>query len=66
MTKEKFLVLANETARIINSTMPVYEAEQIHSSIDERNYIGRSEETTPIKIIDIKALLQAIENEKSN
>ena len=66
MTKEKFLVLANETARTINSTMPVYEAEQIYSSIDERNYIGRSEETTAIKIIDIKALLQAIENEKSN
>ncbi|GEM_PF-5639878 len=56
ITPEKFKQLAAETARIQLST----------EMIDpEAPYEGRTEETVPIKIIDINALLQAIENEKT-
>ena len=60
MTKERFLKLAEKTAQIKQSTMPIYQIRKSAEPIP----IGRTEETVEIKIIDIKALLEAIENEK--
>ncbi len=59
MTKEKFLELANKTAQVKESTKPIRVGEG-----DNSVQISRTTETVPIKIIDIKALLQAIEKEK--
>ena len=58
MTPQKFKELASKTARIIESTNPVVNNCFLN--------IGRTKETTKIKMIDIKALLQAIEQEKIN
>ena len=55
MTPEKFKQLASETARIQESTL--------FNNLDVPSE-GRTEETVPIKIIDINALLQRIEEEK--
>jgi hypothetical protein len=56
MTPERFKQLAYETAHVQESTRMI--------NVDAP-YEGRTEETVPIKIIDINALLQAIENEKA-
>lgn len=61
MTKERFLELANNTAQVKESTKPNWK----HTENGDWIQQGRTEETVPIKIIDINALLQAIENEKS-
>ena len=63
MTPQKFMELAHQTAHIQESNTYVYEAND-----KERQGIpiGRSKETMPIQIIDIKALLEAIETEKSD
>ena len=55
MTPEKFKQLANETARVQESTT----WKNRHDPFE-----GRTEETVLIKIIDINALLQKIEGEK--
>ncbi len=55
MTPEKFKQLAAETARVQESTTWKNPRDQFE---------GRTEETVPIKIIDINALLQRIEEEK--
>ncbi len=60
MTPEKFIELAHQTARIQESTTYIYEDKDRNA---EGIPIGRSTETKPIQIIDIKALLQTIENE---
>lgn len=60
MTKEKFMELANKTAQVKESTKPIWVGES-----DNSVQVGRTNETVPIKIIDIKALLQAIEDEKN-
>ncbi len=57
MTPERFMKLARSTARTIESTEPVYDRKW--------NKIGRTKETKPIKMIDIKALIKAIEAEKT-
>ena len=61
MTKEKFLALAEQTARVVDSPIPVYMAPSINASGEEMQYIGQSKDTVKIRIVDIKALLQAIE-----
>ena len=65
MTKEKFMRLAEETAQITTSTMPQSQCVGDPNNEYDWRPVGRSEQTTQIKIIDIKALLQAIEAEKS-
>lgn len=65
MTKEKFMRLAEETAQIKPSTLPQSKCVGDPNNEYDWRPAGRSEQTTNIKIIDIKALLQAIENEKS-
>ena len=64
MTKEKFMRLAEETAQVKTSTIPI--SKWVGDPNNEENLIagGRSEQTTNIKIIDINALLKAIEAEK--
>ena len=64
MTKEKFMRLAEETAQIKTSTIPILKC--VGDPDNENDWIadGRSEQTTNIKIIDINALLKAIEAEK--
>lgn len=64
MTKERFMILAEETAQIKQSTMPIYQCVGDPDNEEDWIFAGRTEETTEIKIIDINALLQAIENEK--
>ena len=56
MTKERFMALAEATAQTVESTQAIFD--------DFGAYIGRTEETIQIKIIDIVALLKAIEAEK--
>lgn len=58
MTPDKFMKFAYKTARTVESTEPIWN--------NYRNIVGRTKETTKIKMIDIKALLQAIEQEKNN
>ena len=58
MNPKKFMELAYQTARTIKSTMPVLDKDDIE--------IGRTQETKEIKMIDIKALLQAIKQENNN
>lgn len=58
--KDKFIKLAGETAKIVSSTKP--ELEKIGN--DAHYEKGRSEKTYDIKIIDIEALLKAIEDKK--
>ncbi len=58
MTPDKFMDFAYKTARTVESTKPVLN--------NYCNIAGRTQETKEIKIIDIKALLQAIEQEKNN
>ncbi len=65
MTKEKFMRLAEETAQVKQSTEPNYVCVGDESNENDWVQQGRTEETVPIKIIDINALLQAIENEKA-
>ena len=60
MNKDKFYQLANQTARVIESTEPIYKGEG-----DDARLVGRTTDKIQIKVIDINALLQAIENEKS-
>lgn len=55
MTPEKFKKLANETANVQESTTFKDGGEPFN---------GRTKETVPVKIIDIKALLLAIEEQK--
>ena len=55
MTPEKFKQLAAETARVQESTTWKNPRDQFE---------GRTEETVPIKIIDINALLQRIDEKK--
>lgn len=64
MTKEKFMRLAEETAQVKTSTIPISKC--IGDPDNEYDWVdnGRSEQTTNIKIIDINALLKAIEAEK--
>ena len=64
MTKEKFMRLAEETAQVKTSTIPISKC--VGDSDNEDDWVdnGRSEQTTNIKIIDINALLKAIEAEK--
>ena len=66
MTKERFMELAEQTARVQQSTMP-NEVCIGEDPSDENAWIkqGRTSETVDIKIIDINALLQAIETEKN-
>ena len=66
MTKEKFMTLAEQTAQVIQSTEPNYVC--VGERSDENNWVqqGRTEETVPIKVIDINALLKVIEEEKNN
>ena len=65
MTKEKFLRLAEETAQVKQSNSPKYVC--IGNPQDGDSWVidGRTENTQEIKIIDIDALLHAIEKEKS-
>lgn len=65
MTKERFMELAEQTAQIKQSTEPNWVCIGSNNE-DENSWIkqGRSTDTVEIKIIDIKALLQAIEAEK--
>ena len=65
MTKERFMELAEQTAKIKQSTEPNWVCIGSNNE-DENSWIkqGRSTDTAEIKIIDIKALLQAIEAEK--
>ena len=65
MTKERFMRLAEETAQVKQSTEPIYVCVGDESNENDWVQQGRTEETVPIKIIDINALLQAIENEKA-
>lgn len=67
MTKERFMELAEQTARVQQSTMP-NEVCIGEDPNDENAWIkqGRTSETVDIKIIDINALLQAIENSKNS
>lgn len=64
MTKEKFMRLAEETAQVKTSTIPISKC--IGDPDNDYDWVdnGRSEQTTNIKIIDINALLKAIEAEK--
>ncbi|MBR1373264.1 hypothetical protein IJ556_02295, partial [bacterium] len=62
MTKEKFLQMADKTAYIKETTIPIYK--EIEGK-ENAEYVGQTKETVQIKIIDINALLQAIEAEKS-
>ena len=55
MTPEKFKKLARETAHEIDSTI----------RHEKNGKVKRSERTTKIKVIDIKALIQKIEEEKN-
>ena len=57
--------IAEETAQITTSTMPQSQCVGDPNNEYDWRPVGRSEQTTQIKIIDIKALLQAIEAEKS-
>ena len=57
--------LAEETAQVKQSTEPIYVCVGDESNENDWVQQGRTEETVPIKIIDINALLQAIENEKA-
>ena len=59
MTKEKFLKYAEETAHVVQSTLPVYEENNNNS--ENIQIVGRTKETIPIKIIDIDALINKIE-----
>ncbi len=59
MTPKKFMELANKTAQVKESTKPIRVGEG-----DNSIQVGRTTEKVPIKIIDIKALLQAIEKAK--
>ena len=61
MTKEKFLKLAEETAQVKQSNLPIYQP------INQNDWrlVGRTVETTEMKIIDIDALISKIEQEKS-
>jgi len=67
MTKERFMELAEQTARVQQSTMP-NEVCIGEDKEDENAWVtkGRTSETVDIKIIDINALLQAIENSKNS
>lgn len=67
MTKERFMELAEQTARVQQSTMP-NEVCISEDPNDENAWIkqGRTSETVDIKIIDINALLQAIEDSKND
>ena len=60
MNKDKFYQLANKTAKIIESTEPIYDGKD-----DNAKLVGRTTDKIQIKVIDINALLQAIEEEKS-
>ena len=60
MTKERFMELAERTAQVKESTMPIKD-----ESYQNAPPLGRTKETKEIKIIDIQALLQAIEEEKA-
>ena len=64
MTKEKFMRLAEETAQVKTSTIPISKC--VGDPDNDYDWVdnGRSEQTTNIKIIDINALLKAIEAEK--
>lgn len=66
MTKERFMKLAEQTARVIQSTEPIYVCIGDESNDDDWVMQGRTKETIPIKMIDINALLKAIEEEKNN
>ena len=55
MTPKRFMNLARGTAQTITSTVPDWENDIM---------VSRSEDAVEIKVIDINALLQAIENEK--
>lgn len=65
MTKEKFMKLAEETAQIKQSTKPNWICVGDNEN-DENAWRkqGRKSELVEIKIIDIRALLQAIEDKK--
>ena len=65
MTKERFMRLADETAQVKQSTMPIVQCVGDPNNEEDWVVVGRTEETTDMKILDIKALLQAIENEKA-
>ena len=65
MTKERFMTLAAQTAQVRQSTEPNYVCVGDESNESDWVQQGRTKETVPIKIIDINALLQAIENEKA-
>ena len=56
MTPERFMSLARSTAQTTTSTVPDWEGDVM---------VSRSKEEKEIKIIDINALLQAIEDEKA-
>mgnify|MGYP004516952233 CR=1 FL=1 len=64
MTKDKFMRLAEETAQVKTSTIPISKCVGDPDNEDDWVPDGRSEQTTNIKIIDINALLKAIEAEK--
>ena len=64
MTKERFMALAEQTAQVRQSAEPNYVCVGDESNKNDWVQV-RTEETVPIKIIDINALLQAIENEKA-
>ena len=67
MTKERFMELAEQTARVQQSTMPnVVCIGEDPNDENARVTKGRTSETVDIKIIDINALLQAIEDSKND
>lgn len=59
MDKDKFYQLANKTAKIVESTKPIYDGKD-----DNAKLVGRTTDKLQIKVIDINALLRAIEEEK--
>lgn len=66
MTKERFMELAEQTAQVKQSTEPNWVKIGKSDSEHSKMRAGRKQELVEIKIIDINALLEAIEAEKNN